>query len=145
MAMADEYYAEDLAIRARGSIRSRKAKGITVSMPPFGTVRDGEGYLIPRPDGVWLLENGEWAATEHVNDKPKSAVAWRGYFDCAYKVLENYATGQYSYAAITELMNRDGWAFRTRHGQPRRLTRDDIRRIIGNVYTYGGIVQNAES
>jgi DNA invertase Pin-like site-specific DNA recombinase len=59
MAMADEYYAEDLAIRARGSIRGRKAKGITVSLPPFGTMRNNLGYLVPRIDGVWLLENGK--------------------------------------------------------------------------------------
>lgn len=59
MAMADEYYAEDLAIRARGSIRARKAKCITVGLPPFGTIRNELGYLVARPDGAWLLEDGK--------------------------------------------------------------------------------------
>lgn len=61
-AIVDEYYAEDIAQRAKDSVAYRKARGISVGMPPFGTVRDENGHLIPSPEGAWLLPNGRFVA-----------------------------------------------------------------------------------
>ena len=46
-AIFDEYYSEDIAQRAKDSVRFRKSKGVSIGHPPFGTVRDEEGHLHP--------------------------------------------------------------------------------------------------
>jgi len=61
-AIFDEYYAEDISQRAKDSIQYRKARGISVGKPPFGTVRGKDGFLQPSPEGAWLLPNGRFAA-----------------------------------------------------------------------------------
>ncbi len=57
-AMFDESYALDASRRAKDSINYRKKKGTTVGQPPFGTVRNKDGYLIASPDGAWQLPTG---------------------------------------------------------------------------------------
>lgn len=57
-AFFDEMYALDGSRRASDSIRHRKSKQITVGIPPFGTVRNAEGYLIPSQAGAWKLPTG---------------------------------------------------------------------------------------
>lgn len=57
-AFVDEMYALDGSRRAKDSIRYRKSKQITVGIPPFGTIRDEDGYLIPTPSGAWKLPTG---------------------------------------------------------------------------------------
>lgn len=60
LAMQDEAYANDISIRATASINHRKEQGKTVGIPPFGTERDEDGYLIPTQKGAWLLPDGEF-------------------------------------------------------------------------------------
>jgi DNA invertase Pin-like site-specific DNA recombinase len=61
-AIIDEYYSEDIAQRAKDSVAYRKAKGITVGRPPFGTERDEYGHLSPTIEGAWLLPDGLFQA-----------------------------------------------------------------------------------
>src|SRR5690606_41023894 len=63
-AIFDEYYAEDISQRAKDSILYRKAKGIGVGKPPFGTIRGEDGYLKPIEDGAWLLQSGKFRSEE---------------------------------------------------------------------------------
>ena len=48
MAMQDEHYANDIALKAKDSIAYRKAQGKTVGMPPFGSVRAAHPYPLAR-------------------------------------------------------------------------------------------------
>jgi hypothetical protein len=41
---------------------------------------------------------------------------------------------------IAYTMNENGWPFCDRHGTPRAMTRDDIRRVVSNWPEYGGLV-----
>lgn len=45
--IVDEYCAEGISQRAKESVKYRKSKGITIGRPPFGTVRNGQGQLVP--------------------------------------------------------------------------------------------------
>ncbi len=139
MAMQDEAYANDIAAKARDSIAYRKSQGKTVGMPPFGTVRNREGYLEPSPYGAWLLPNGEWMAGERGQEPPVEGALWRGYYDCAQRMLELYAENKHGRERIAYQMNAEGWAFRTRKGKPRPINKDDVRRVTANWPQYAGL------
>src|SRR5258706_12080642 len=59
-AFMDELYALDASRRVKDSVKFRKGKGIGIGIPPFGTVRDDNGHLIPSPFGAWLMLDGSF-------------------------------------------------------------------------------------
>ena len=141
-AIIDEYYATDVSIRAKDSIRYRKTLGKTIGMPPFGTLRDDKGYLIPSNEGAWLLPNGRFLAGVAGEEIPVSGAVWRSYYEAAHEILSLYANGDIGLDKIAYKMNDDGWAFRNRKGVPRPITGDDIRRVVANWSEYGGVVSD---
>ncbi|MEO1443625.1 MAG: recombinase family protein, partial [Chloroflexota bacterium] len=145
LAMQDEAYANDVAQRSKDSIAYRKNRGITVGIPPFGTVRDDEGYLIPTSEGAWQLPDGTFIAGETDEKPPHPDAIWRGYYACTQRVLEIYSENRYGYNRIAEIMTGEGWMFRDRWGNPRLISSDDIRRITSNWRQYAGIVPDGRS
>lgn len=139
-AIFDEWYATDISERWKADIAHRKARGITVGLPPFGTKRDKTtGYLVPSNEGVWLLPNGAWQAGQTGEAPPVPGAIWRGYFECAERILTLYALDQ-GRESICRKLQREGWAFRDRNGQPAPLEVDDVRRVTANWAEYGGYV-----
>ncbi len=143
-AMFDEYYAEDVAQRAKDSVQYRKAQGITIGRPPFGTLRNEEGQLIPSNEGAWLLSDGTFVAGFEENPPDRDAV-WRGYYELAKRILEIYSSGNIGMVKLSYAVNDEGWAYRNRKGKPRRINRDDIRRVIANWAEYGGLVRDGKA
>ena len=139
MAMQDEAYAADIAQRAKDSIAYRKGLGKTVGVPPFGTIRDERGYLIPSPYGAWLLPNGRYVPGEIDQDPPEPGAMWRGYHACAQRILELYADNNQGIERLAYQITDEGWVFRDRKGKPRTVNRDDIRRVISNWRQYAGL------
>lgn len=138
-AIFDEWYAYDIAQRAKDSIAFRKRKGITVGRPPFGTSRNDEGFLEPSPDGAWLLPDNTFAAGQ--SDSPPSHDAtWRTYYDTAGYVLREYAQNDKGIDALSYQMQAEGWPFRDKEGNPCPMESDDVRRIVANWQEYGGFV-----
>jgi DNA invertase Pin-like site-specific DNA recombinase len=58
IAMMDEWYAYDISQRQKDNVAHRRKLGKTVGIPPFGTRRGPDGYLVPSPYGAWLLPDG---------------------------------------------------------------------------------------
>lgn len=143
-AMFDEYYAEDISQRAKDSVIYRKAQGITIGRPPFGTLRNEEGWLIPSDEGAWLLADGKFIAGK-VDKPPVKNAIWRSYYDTAHEILKVYVTGKYGIEKLAYYMNDNAYAFRDRKGQPRRVSRDDVRRVVANWAEYGGIVRDKKA
>ncbi len=140
-AIFDEWYATDVSERWKASISHRKSKGISVGLPPFGTKRDKKtGYLIPSDEGAWLLPNGTWIAGKAEEPAPDEKAVWRGYYDCALRILSLYATERSGREGIARILQEEGWAFRDRQGQPAPVEVDDIRRVTSNWAEYGGYV-----
>lgn len=143
-AMFDEYYAEDIAKRARDSVAYRKSRGVSIGMPPFGTTRNDDGLLIPSADGAWYLPNGSYVNGQE-SQSPADGAIWRSYFDCARYVLEIYSEGKIGLTKIAYKLVEEGWCFRDRKNVPRPITSDDIRRVIANFPQYGGITSNSKA
>ncbi len=143
-AIFDEYYAEDISQRAKDSVHYRKQRGITIGKPPFGTVRGKDGYLRPSPQGAWLLPNGKFVAGE-ADQPPEAGAIWRGYHDTARYLLTLYAQNSMGLEKIAYTLNDEGWPFCDRYGQPRAVTRDDVRRVVANWPEYGGLVFDAKA
>jgi DNA invertase Pin-like site-specific DNA recombinase len=143
-AILDEWYAADISQRAKDNIAHRKAKGLTVGMPPFGTVRGADGHLKPSKAGVWLLPDGTFQAGKR-RKPPVEGTVWRSYYEAAEYILKLYATGEYGLEKIAYTLNNEGWPFRDRTGVPRPVNRDDIRRIVANWPEYGGLVLNRKA
>lgn len=140
-AIFDEWYAKDVSERWKADIAHRKSKGITVGIPPFGTVRHKETkLLIPTNKGAWLLPDGNWIAGETGEQPPTEGAIWRGYYQCAERVLRLYAEERKSRGRVCEIMQKEGWAFRDRDGNPTWLKPDAVRRITNNWIEYGGVV-----
>jgi len=138
-AIVDEYYAEDISQRARESVDYRKAKGITIGRPPFGTVRNAQGHLVVSPAGAWLLPNGRFVAG--ASDKPpEDGALWRGYWDTAHEILTLYVREDIGYERIAYYLNEQGWSFCDRKNMPRPIDREDVRRVLGAWPEYGGVV-----
>jgi DNA invertase Pin-like site-specific DNA recombinase len=139
-AIFDEWYATDISERWKASIAHRKARGITVGLPPFGTKRDKQtGFLVPSDEGAWLMPDRTWVAGKVGEKPPVEGAEWRGYFQCAERILTMYAdeTGRES---ICRRLQEDGWAFRDRGGQPVPVEVDAVRRVTSNWAEYGGYV-----
>lgn len=143
-AIFDEWYAVDISQRSSDSIQHRKRRGITVGLPPFGTVRDANGYLQASPEGAWYLLDGTFKAGEPDAPPDRDAV-WRPYAEAAERVLRLYAQNRYGLDTIAYQMQIDGWAFRDRNGDPTLFDGDDVRRIVANWAEYGGWVGDARA
>ncbi len=139
LAMQDEAYANDISQRSKASIQYRKSQGKTVGLPPFGTSRDKEGYLVPAQDGAWLLPNGEYLPAEQEQEPPEPGAVWRGYYECAKRTLEIYADNRFGLERITYQIVQEGWAYRDRWGRPRQVNRADVRRIVSLWRVYAGL------
>lgn len=140
-AIIDEYYAEDISQRAKDSVQYRKARGQTIGMPPFGTIRGNDGLLHPSPEGAWLLSDGRFAAGD-ADHEPEGVTVWRSYHECAFYILQLYSEGDVGLERISYQLNQEGWPFRDRKGMPRPIYRADVRRVVANWPEYGGIVMD---
>ncbi len=138
MALNDEAYATDISQRAKASIQHRKRQGKTVGMPPFGTVRNETGYLVPSQDGAWYMPDGKFRIG-NADQSPQEGAIWRSYYECARYVLSLFAEDKIGLEKIAYRLNNEGWPFRDRKGKPRRVNRDDIRRIVANWQEYAGM------
>ena len=140
-AMFDEYYAEDIAMRAKESIQHRKKRGISIGMPPFGSTRNEAGYLEPTTEGAWYLPDGTFLAGER-NVKPADGALWRGYYDCVRRIFELYLHEQIGAHKMAYRLNQEGWPFRDRQKKPRAISGEDIRRVVANWPEYGGFLMD---
>lgn len=139
-AFIDDMYALDASRRAKDSVTYRKGKGESIGIPPFGTIRDENGHLIPRTDGAWLMPDGTFQAGKDKNQPPHPDALWRGYYECAERILLIYKDNQHGYNYIAGYLNDEGWAFRDRRNQPREIKLDDVRRVTSNWREYAGLV-----
>jgi DNA invertase Pin-like site-specific DNA recombinase len=146
-ALFDQIYADDIRTKAIDSVNYRKSKGVSIGLPPFGTVRDNNGYLVPSPEGYWIMPDGTYHK-ETRDNRPEDAVTWRGFYEAAKRVLELYSQGNKGTTKIAEIMNAEGWIPYRRpkkNSETQKLpefTPDDIRRIKDNWAEYGGYVSN---
>lgn len=137
IASYDQWYSAEIAYRRKAHIQNKKSKHKTVGLPPFGTVRNTEGYLIPSTEGVWLLPDGTWEAGDIRKDGPISGRVWRGYFECAGFILEMFVEGRVPHE-ICQRLTQGGFAFADRYKRPALLETRDILRITHNWVEYGG-------
>jgi DNA invertase Pin-like site-specific DNA recombinase len=144
-AFMDEMYALDGSRRAKDSIRHRKKQQVTVGMPPFGTIRNEKGYLIPSLSGAWKLSTGDWVAGQLGEDSPTNDAVWYGYHDAAKRLLELYAEDKGGYNRVSKVMTNEGWVFRDRWNNPRLFCSDDVRRVVANWREYAGIVSDGRA
>lgn len=139
-AFFDEWYAADISMRRKADIAHRKSKGQTVGLPPFGTKRHPDTMLLtPSTLGAWLLPDGTWQAGKDGEEPPVAGALWRGYYQCAEKILTLYAQDKHTSRVLRQL-HEEGWAFRDRKGRPAPLEYDDVRRVVANWAEYGGYV-----
>ncbi len=140
IAMVDEWYAEDLAIRQRDRYMHLRQQGLNAGVPPFGTLRGEGGLLTPSPFGAWLLADGRWAAGRFDDDPPEPAAIWRGYYECTRHILEWYSHNDIGADGLMYRLRNHGWAFRNQQGNPALFDRDAVRRIIASWPKYAGLV-----
>src|SRR5690606_10563135 len=76
---------------------------------------------------------------------PHADAVWRGYYQCAERMLTLYKDNQHGYFAIAKQLNSEGWMFRDRWGQPRSIMLDDVRRVTSNWREYAGLVLNGRA
>jgi DNA invertase Pin-like site-specific DNA recombinase len=139
-AQFNEFYAADIARKQIDNVIYRRSIGKTVGIPPFGTVRDHKGYLMLTPRGVWLMPDGSFLVGTKGDPAPHENAVWRGYSDCAERILTVYAAGNNGIDNIAHIVNKEGWAFRDRNNKPRPIMGDDIRRVVGNWREYAGVL-----
>jgi DNA invertase Pin-like site-specific DNA recombinase len=139
-AFMDDLYALDVARRMKDSVKYRKAKGVSIGIPPFGTIRNDEGYLVPSPFGAWLMPDGAFKPGKDQHQPPHPDALWRGYYECAECILQLYKDNKRGYWAIATQLNHEGWAFRDRWDKPRAVTGDDVRRVTSNWREYAGLI-----
>ncbi len=139
-AFMDDLYALDASRRAKDSVKYRKNKGVSIGIPPFGTIRNEEGRLVPSPFGVWVLPDGTYQTGTDRIQSPHPDATWRGYHECAERILQIYKDNLYGYQSIADILNGDGWRFRDRWGNPRAITQDDVRRVTSAWREYAGLV-----
>ena len=138
-AIFDEYYALDISNRRKAQAAYKRKQHISSGIPPFGTVRNAEGYLAPSPLGCWYLPDGSWVAGAVGELPPEEGAIWRGYHDCAHRIFTLYVEGK-GRATLCKIMREEGWAFRSIKGQPAPLSNDAIVRVTKGWPEYGGIV-----
>jgi len=135
----NEMYVSDSSRRNKDVARHRRKQGKTSGRPPFGTMRDEDGYLIPSKRGAWYMPDGSHAAGLDGEPPPDDAAVWHSYYACAERILTLYATRQYGYPNLAFQLSVEGWAFQTGKKQPRSINGDDIRRVTSNWREYAGL------
>ncbi|MBZ0284284.1 MAG: recombinase family protein [Anaerolineae bacterium] len=144
-AFMDDLYALDASRRAKDSVRYRKGKGQSIGIPPFGTIRNESGFLTPSPYGAWLMPDGTLQPGKDRNQAPHPDAVWRGYYECAERILQIYKDNLHGYLYIANQLNSEGWAFRDRNGNPRLLTLDDVRRVTSAWREYAGLMTQGKA
>jgi DNA invertase Pin-like site-specific DNA recombinase len=129
LAMQDEAYANDISHRAKASIQFRKSQGKTVGLPPFGTIRNTEGYLVPDHAGAWLLPDGKFVPGKTGDTPPQEGAIWRGYYETAAYVLRLFAAGDIGIGRLACRLNDEGWPYCNRKKKPCPFERGDVRRL----------------
>jgi hypothetical protein len=123
-----------------GRHRPPQAQGKTVGLPPFGTKRSKEGYLVKSDEGAWLMPDGTWVAGKVGDTPPVEDAIWRGYAACAEYILTLYGERWAGRTKIATRLQKEGWAWRDREGNPAPIETDDVRRVTNNWPEYGGVV-----
>lgn len=94
--------------------------------------------------GAWLLPDGTFTPG-HESEKanpPVEGAVWRGYFECARRILELYAEDRHGREVIAYRIAEEGWAYRDRKQQSRPINEDDIRRVTCNWREYAGLLSS---
>lgn len=139
MGMLDEAYAEDVSQRTKAAVAYLRAQGKSVGSPPFGTVRNEEGFLQPLTEGAWFVpETGHFVKAPQ-DTPPADGAVWRSYYECAAYILEIFAENSLGMEKIAYRLNTEGWPFRDRKGKPRPISQEDVRRVVSNWPEYGGL------
>jgi len=139
IAMADEYYVADAKARQLDSVHYRRERGITTGNPPFATYRGEGGYLELTRCGAWYLPDATFKLGVP-ETRPVPGAVWRRFVDTALQILTRYANSPMGYEKIAYALQAEGWPFEDNADQPRRITGDDVRRVLGNWPEYGGLV-----
>ncbi|MBW4437914.1 MAG: recombinase family protein [Pleurocapsa minor GSE-CHR-MK-17-07R] len=143
-AIFDEWYAVDVSLRRKANIAHRKAQQITVGLPPFGTKRGQDGYLIPNNEGAWWLGEDQWVPGVAGDAQPQPGAVWHSYYETARRVLELYAEGV-GRTRICERLRAEGYPYRDRKGNPGNMDVSAVRRVTSNWTEYGGIVLDSRA
>ena len=61
-------------------------------------------------------------------------------YDCARRILEEYAQDMHGYNRVAKKLTQEGWMFRDRKSVPRLIDSDDVRRVTSNWREDAGIV-----
>jgi len=139
--MGNELYAREISRKVKDSVDYRRARGISSGRPPAGTKRGEDKYLKPSNEGAWLMPDGSFVPGKEGDKPPSENAVWRGYYQCAERILRAYAIeNRGGSQKIALLMRREGWPFRTDDGLPRRIQKDDTRRVIDAWPDYMGMV-----
>jgi DNA invertase Pin-like site-specific DNA recombinase len=138
LAMQDEAFAEDIALRQRDSIAYRKSQGKSIGRPPFGTRRNDDGYLTPTEYGVWLLPTGTYQYGKEA-EQPEPNAQWFGFYDCLKRIYSLYADNQTGLNRLAYQVTEEGWRFPDHKRRPRPFATHDIRRIVGAWREYAGM------
>ncbi len=139
-AFMDDLYVLDAQRRAKDSVAFRKRKGQSIGIPPFGTIRNKAGLLIPSPYGAWFMPDGTFQNGDDRNVPPHPEAVWRGYYQCAEYILQIYRDNLHGYLYIANKLNEERWTFRDRQGNPRSIKLDDVRRVTSAWREYAGLV-----
>src|SRR5262249_46382662 len=129
----------DLSQRQKDSIAYRKGRGKVIGLVPPGTMRDPDGYLIPSTRGAWYMPDATFLKGKP-DESPDPGALWRGYYETTKRILSIYSENTMGNERIAFQMQIEGWPFRDRTGEPRRVERDDVRRVVANWPEYGGMV-----
>jgi hypothetical protein len=78
-AFLDDLYALDASRRAKDSVKYRKGKGVSMGIPPFGTMRNETGFLEPSAAGAWLMPDAAFKRGNDQHKPPRPDAVWRGY------------------------------------------------------------------
>ena len=99
----------------------RTEKGRHWGRTPFGCDREGEDHVLVPSKGGATIEG-----------------IWRGYHEALRQCYEWFAVGDIGFTELSDRLNDAGFRYRDRHGQPRRFTQADVRRIIHSHPIYSG-------
>ncbi len=143
-AIFDEWYALDVSQRYKDMIAHRKRQGKSVGLPPFGTKRNKDGYLVLTDEGAWYMPDGSFVKGTP-DQCPAVGAVWRGYADAAERVLRVYAEDTKGADGVAYQLQAEGWPWRSRQGDPEPIEDDDVRRVVANWPEYGGHVSKTRA
>lgn len=138
-AAASEFYADFVGMMQGIRIAALRAEGKWVGETPQGT-RLRKGNLSWRTTGAWFLPDGSFQ-TGTPDVPPAPGAIFRSYKETVEQIMYLYLAKAEGTGAtqIAQLLNSDGYPFRTSQGHPRPYTADDVRRVLADWPAYGGI------